>query len=122
MTPSAAPGRSQGRAGAGVPGGRSSSPLPRRRPGQGARRGGGSRFHGRLPAQSYGLLRELDRRGATSSSLRCPVEEGLGLAIANRLSNAAGPAQHRRRSMILPEPTECAPTPIAHGRAGPSQR
>ncbi|MFE9627739.1 Sua5 family C-terminal domain-containing protein [Streptomyces sp. NPDC006527] len=91
VTPSAAPGRSQGRAGAGVPGGRFSSPLPRRRPGQGARRGGGSRFHGRLRAQAYGLLRDLDRRGAISSSLRCPVEEGLGLAIANRLSNAAGP-------------------------------
>ncbi|WP_345603482.1 L-threonylcarbamoyladenylate synthase [Pseudonocardia adelaidensis] len=39
----------------------------------------------------YGFLRELDRRGCDLIVASLPVEEGLGLAIANRLRRAAGP-------------------------------
>lgn len=39
----------------------------------------------------YGLLRELDQRGCDFIVASVPVEEGLGLAIANRLRRAAGP-------------------------------
>ncbi|WP_324268437.1 Sua5 family C-terminal domain-containing protein [Saccharopolyspora mangrovi] len=39
----------------------------------------------------YGFLRELDRRGCDLVVASSPVEEGLGLAIANRLRRAAGP-------------------------------
>lgn len=39
----------------------------------------------------YGFLRELDRQGCDLIIASLPVEEGLGLAIANRLRRAAGP-------------------------------
>lgn len=39
----------------------------------------------------YGFLRELHRQGCDISVASLPVEEGLGLAIANRLRRAAGP-------------------------------
>ncbi len=39
----------------------------------------------------YGFLRELDQRGCDLIVASLPVEEGLGLAIANRLRLAAGP-------------------------------
>ncbi|MGK5554787.1 L-threonylcarbamoyladenylate synthase [Actinomadura kijaniata] len=39
----------------------------------------------------YGFLRELDQRGCDLIVASLPVEEGLGLAIANRLRRAAGP-------------------------------
>ncbi|MFD0661363.1 Sua5 family C-terminal domain-containing protein [Thermocatellispora tengchongensis] len=39
----------------------------------------------------YGFLRELDQRGCDLIVASLPVEEGLGLAIANRLCRAAGP-------------------------------
>ncbi len=39
----------------------------------------------------YGFLRELDQRGCDLILASLPVEEGLGLAIANRLRRAAGP-------------------------------
>ncbi|OLZ62778.1 threonylcarbamoyl-AMP synthase [Streptomyces sp. IMTB 2501] len=39
----------------------------------------------------YEFLRELDRRGCDLIVVSLPVEEGLGLAIANRLRRAAGP-------------------------------
>lgn len=39
----------------------------------------------------YGFLRELDQRGCDLIIASLPVEEGLGLAIANRLRRAAGP-------------------------------
>ncbi len=39
----------------------------------------------------YGLLREFDRRGCDLVIASLPAEEGLGLAIANRLRRAAGP-------------------------------
>ncbi|MFJ6721710.1 L-threonylcarbamoyladenylate synthase [Streptomyces sp. NPDC091259] len=39
----------------------------------------------------YGFLRELDERGCDLIVAALPVEEGLGLAIANRLLRAAGP-------------------------------
>ncbi|MFE9751231.1 L-threonylcarbamoyladenylate synthase [Saccharothrix saharensis] len=39
----------------------------------------------------YGFLRELDRQGCDLVVASLPVEEGLGLAIANRLRRAAGP-------------------------------
>lgn len=39
----------------------------------------------------YAFLRELDRRGCDLVIASLPVEEGLGLAIANRLRRAAGP-------------------------------
>ncbi|GGN43189.1 threonylcarbamoyl-AMP synthase [Streptomyces kronopolitis] len=39
----------------------------------------------------YGSLRELDRRGCDLIVASLPTEEGLGLAIANRLRRAAGP-------------------------------
>ncbi|MFB7600464.1 L-threonylcarbamoyladenylate synthase [Streptomyces sp. NPDC056160] len=39
----------------------------------------------------YGFLRELDHRGCDLIIASLPVEEGLGLAIANRLRRAAGP-------------------------------
>lgn len=39
----------------------------------------------------YGFLRELDQRGCDLIVASLPVEEGLGLAIANRLLRAAGP-------------------------------
>jgi L-threonylcarbamoyladenylate synthase len=39
----------------------------------------------------YGFLRELDLRGCDLIVASLPVEEGLGLAIANRLRRAAGP-------------------------------
>ncbi|MFJ8096035.1 L-threonylcarbamoyladenylate synthase [Streptomyces griseofuscus] len=39
----------------------------------------------------YGFLRELDERGCDLIFASLPVEEGLGLAIANRLRRAAGP-------------------------------
>ncbi|MEU9145426.1 L-threonylcarbamoyladenylate synthase [Streptomyces sp. NPDC048349] len=39
----------------------------------------------------YGFLRELDERGCDLIVASLPVEEGLGLAIANRLRRAAGP-------------------------------
>ncbi|WP_037855371.1 L-threonylcarbamoyladenylate synthase [Streptomyces sp. NRRL S-340] len=44
----------------------------------------------------YGFLRELDQRGCDLIIASLPAEEGLGLAIANRLRRAAGPrsAQH----------------------------
>ncbi|WP_436960163.1 L-threonylcarbamoyladenylate synthase [Streptomyces sp. SudanB182_2057] len=39
----------------------------------------------------YGLLRDLDQRGCDLIVASLPTEEGLGLAIANRLRRAAGP-------------------------------
>lgn len=39
----------------------------------------------------YGFLRELDQQGCDFIVASLPVEEGLGLAIANRLRRAAGP-------------------------------
>ncbi|MEU2490950.1 L-threonylcarbamoyladenylate synthase [Streptomyces sp. NPDC007883] len=39
----------------------------------------------------YGFLRELDRQGCDLIVASLPVEEELGLAIANRLRRAAGP-------------------------------
>ncbi|MDQ0687191.1 hypothetical protein QFZ56_006154 [Streptomyces achromogenes] len=39
----------------------------------------------------YGFLRELGERGCDLIVASLPVEEGLGLAIANRLRRAAGP-------------------------------
>ncbi|GLX23250.1 threonylcarbamoyl-AMP synthase [Streptomyces lavendulae subsp. lavendulae] len=39
----------------------------------------------------YGFLRELDERGCDLIVASLPAEEGLGLAIANRLRRAAGP-------------------------------
>ncbi|MFE2643788.1 L-threonylcarbamoyladenylate synthase [Streptomyces nigra] len=39
----------------------------------------------------YGYLRELDQRGCDLIVASQPAEEGLGLAIANRLRRAAGP-------------------------------
>jgi L-threonylcarbamoyladenylate synthase len=39
----------------------------------------------------YGFLRELDQQGCDLIVASVPVEEGLGLAIANRLGRAAGP-------------------------------
>ncbi|OKK22740.1 translation factor Sua5 [Streptomyces sp. CB00455] len=39
----------------------------------------------------YGFLRELDQRGCDLIVASLPAEEGLGLAIANRLRRAAGP-------------------------------
>ncbi|MFI6355580.1 L-threonylcarbamoyladenylate synthase [Streptomyces sp. NPDC050743] len=39
----------------------------------------------------YGFLRELDQRGCDLIIASLPSEEGLGLAIANRLRRAAGP-------------------------------
>ncbi|MGW8688557.1 L-threonylcarbamoyladenylate synthase [Streptomyces sp. NPDC055817] len=39
----------------------------------------------------YGFLRELDEQGCDLIVASVPVEEGLGLAIANRLGRAAGP-------------------------------
>ncbi|WP_235190796.1 L-threonylcarbamoyladenylate synthase [Amycolatopsis rifamycinica] len=39
----------------------------------------------------YGFLRELDRLGCDLIVASLPAEEGLGLAIANRLRRAAGP-------------------------------
>ncbi|MGV9993610.1 L-threonylcarbamoyladenylate synthase [Streptomyces sp. NPDC003374] len=39
----------------------------------------------------YGFLRELDQRGCDLIVASLPEEEGLGLAIANRLGRAAGP-------------------------------
>ncbi|MER6983091.1 Sua5 family C-terminal domain-containing protein, partial [Streptomyces carpinensis] len=39
----------------------------------------------------YGFLRELDEHGCDLIIASLPVEEGLGLAIANRLRRAAGP-------------------------------
>ncbi|MFJ3234273.1 L-threonylcarbamoyladenylate synthase [Streptomyces sp. NPDC086787] len=39
----------------------------------------------------YGFLRELDRQGCDLVVASLPAEEGLGLAIANRLRRAAGP-------------------------------
>lgn len=39
----------------------------------------------------YGFLRDLDQRGCDLIVASLPVEEGLGLAIANRLRRAAGP-------------------------------
>lgn len=38
----------------------------------------------------FGLLRELDERGATEVYARAPQEEGMGLAVYNRLIRAAG--------------------------------
>ncbi|NUR02060.1 MAG: threonylcarbamoyl-AMP synthase [Streptomyces sp.] len=39
----------------------------------------------------YGFLRDLDQRGCDLIVASLPVEEGMGLAIANRLRRAAGP-------------------------------
>lgn len=39
----------------------------------------------------YGFLRHLDQQGCDLIVASLPVEEGLGLAIANRLRRAAGP-------------------------------
>lgn len=39
----------------------------------------------------YGFLREFDQRGCDLVVASLPTEEGLGLAIANRLRRAAGP-------------------------------
>ena len=39
----------------------------------------------------YGFLRELDQRGCDLIVASLPAEDGLGLAIANRLRRAAGP-------------------------------
>ncbi|MGW5655098.1 L-threonylcarbamoyladenylate synthase [Streptomyces humi] len=39
----------------------------------------------------YGFLRELDQRGCDLIVASVPAQEGLGLAIANRLRRAAGP-------------------------------
>jgi L-threonylcarbamoyladenylate synthase len=39
----------------------------------------------------YGFLRKLDEQGCDLIVASLPAEEGLGLAIANRLRRAAGP-------------------------------
>ncbi|MFB9688680.1 L-threonylcarbamoyladenylate synthase [Amycolatopsis plumensis] len=44
----------------------------------------------------YGFLRELDELGCDLIVASVPVEEGLGLAIANRLRRAAGPRETHR--------------------------
>ncbi|WP_392961219.1 L-threonylcarbamoyladenylate synthase [Streptomyces sp. LN245] len=46
----------------------------------------------------YGFLRELDQRGCDLIVASLPVEEGLGLALANRLRRAAGPRPSETRS------------------------
>lgn len=43
----------------------------------------------------YGFLRELDQQGCNLIIASLPLEEGLGLAIANRLRRAAGPRPSR---------------------------
>ena len=43
----------------------------------------------------YGFLRELDQRGCDLIIASLPTEEGLGVAIANRLRRAAGPRPSR---------------------------
>ncbi|MET8995942.1 L-threonylcarbamoyladenylate synthase [Amycolatopsis sp. Hca4] len=43
----------------------------------------------------YGFLRELDQLGCDVIIASLPAEEGLGLAIANRLRRAAGPRELR---------------------------
>ena len=43
----------------------------------------------------YGFLRELDRLGCDLIIASLPAEEGLGVAIANRLRRAAGPRDRR---------------------------
>ncbi|MFI6984908.1 L-threonylcarbamoyladenylate synthase [Embleya sp. NPDC050154] len=43
----------------------------------------------------YGILREFDRRGCDVVVVSLPADEGLGLAIANRLRRAAGPRPSR---------------------------
>ncbi len=52
----------------------------------------------------YGLLRQLDQRGCDLIVASLPVEQGLGLAIANRLRRAAGPRPPR----MTPPPTPSA--------------
>lgn len=52
------------------------------------------RIPGSMAAYARGLcgyLRELDQRGCDLIVASLPVEEGLGLAVANRLRRAAGP-------------------------------
>lgn len=39
----------------------------------------------------YGFLRDLDQQGCDLIVASLPPEQGLGLAIANRLRRAAGP-------------------------------
>ncbi|MGA4837452.1 L-threonylcarbamoyladenylate synthase [Streptomyces sp. G45] len=51
----------------------------------------------------YGFLRELDQRGCDLIIASVPAEEGLGLAIANRLRRAAGPRP------ATPEAADAAP-------------
>lgn len=46
----------------------------------------------------YGFLRELDQQGCDLIVAPLPAEEGLGLAIANRLRRAAGPRPSETRS------------------------
>ncbi|CAL9673656.1 hypothetical protein SUDANB105_07711 [Streptomyces sp. enrichment culture] len=69
----------------------------------------------------YGFLRELDQQGCDLIVTSLPVEEGLGLAIANRLLRAAGPSPVR----------SCTPTPattagrtdhLITGKRGDSRR
>ncbi|MET8948392.1 L-threonylcarbamoyladenylate synthase [Streptomyces sp. NPDC004542] len=43
----------------------------------------------------YGFLRDFDRRGCDLVVASLPTEQGLGLAIANRLRRAAGPRSSR---------------------------
>lgn len=46
----------------------------------------------------YGFLRDLDQKGCDLIIASLPVEEGLGLAIGNRLRRAAGPRPSETRS------------------------
>ncbi|MEU1601139.1 Sua5 family C-terminal domain-containing protein [Streptomyces sp. NPDC005708] len=105
--------RSEACAGAGAPGGRV-FPVLRRRCAQGARRGGSPRIDGRLRARLYGFLRELDQQGCDLIVASLPVEEGLGLAIANRLRRGV-PAQRVTSTDAVPS-RSCFPTAAAYGR------
>ncbi|MFD5271562.1 Sua5 family C-terminal domain-containing protein [Streptomyces sp. NPDC058335] len=78
----------------GAPGRRPSSARSRRRPGQGARRGGGPASTAAYARGLYGLLRELDEQGCDLIVASLPVEERAGTGDRQ-------PAPPRRR----PRPT-----------------
>ncbi|MGF0175780.1 L-threonylcarbamoyladenylate synthase [Streptomyces sp. Marseille-Q5077] len=53
----------------------------------------------------YGFLRELDQQGCDLIVASLPAEEGLGVAIANRLRRAAGPRLSAAPPTTSPRPT-----------------
>jgi L-threonylcarbamoyladenylate synthase len=61
-------------------------------------------------SQLYRLLREFDRRGCDLIVASLPETSGLGLAIANRLTRAAGP----RTDISGTRPTDDAGRPAPH--------